>query len=154
MKIFNNKYLPLFLGIMLIFIWGCKPYQSLTIEEPQTVKIKSATFNNMSLDISLPIHNPNFYPIKAKKLHAKVYINENAVGTITNTETIKIPANSNKVHNLEIDIDYSDIFDSGFSLRKILKEKNLVLNLRGTLTVKSFLMKRKIEFDKSKSIDF
>ena len=133
---------------------SCKPFQTIIIQEPQEVRIQSATITKMNLTVQLPIHNPNFYPIRVKKLQAVAYINQNAVGDITNTETLKIPGNSDKVQSLQLEVDYSDIFDSGFSLRKILRNKNLQLKLDGEITVKSFLMKKKIQFEKHKSIDF
>src|SRR6056297_227563 len=142
MKLLKMTYLAVFLGTFILFNTGCKPFESLTVQEPETVEIESATISNMSLIIQLPIHNPNFYPIKVKKLVGTLYINKNAVGKIANKETFKIPANSDKLHKLEVDVDYSDIFDSGFSLNRILRNKNLQLKLDGKLTVRSFLMKK------------
>lgn len=153
MKALKSKTLGISLGILLLAIQGCKPFEALTVKEPQNVKIQSATITNMSLVVQLPIHNPNLYPIKVKSLQAKAYINNNAVGKITNHETIKIPGKSDKVHTLKLDVDYSDIFDGGFSLSKILRKRNLELKIDGTLKVQSFLLKKKINFQERKSLD-
>jgi LEA14-like dessication related protein len=151
----NLLKIKLFLfGITIICLFsGCKSYEQVTVKEPEQVAIQSATLNNMNLLVKMPIHNPNFYPIKVKRLQANVYINQNAVGKIKNNETIKIPANSDKVHEVEININYSEIFDSGFSLMAILRANQFKLQLDGSLTIKSFLVKKEVQFKKSKAIE-
>jgi LEA14-like dessication related protein len=152
MKIIQPKYIPLVIAAIL-FISSCKPYESITVEKPEKITVNSANLSEMNLTVRLPISNPNFYPVKVKKIYATAYINQNAVGKVTSSETIEIPANSDRTHNLELDVDYSDVFDSGFSLTKILQAKSLKLNLKGNLVVKSFLMKKEVNFNRSKAID-
>ncbi len=152
MKIIKVKYALLFTAVILL-ISSCKPYESIKVEQPEKITVNSANLSQLNLTVRLPINNPNFYPVKVTKIYATAYINQNAVGKVTNKQTIEIPANSDKTHNLELDIDYSDIFDSGFSLSKILQAKSLKLNLKGKITVKSFLMKKEVNFNRSKDID-
>ena len=152
MKLLQNSFYILFISLF-ITLSGCKSYQSIIVEEPQNVKINSANLNNMNLTLQLPIKNPNFYPIKVKRIYADVYLNQNAVGKITNKEKLKIPGNSDEIHDLELNINYSDIFDSGFSLMRLLRSKKLQIKLEGYVEVRSFLIKKEVKFNESKAIE-
>ncbi|MFP3859949.1 MAG: LEA type 2 family protein [Bacteroidales bacterium] len=145
-----------FIAITLISVLslsGCKPYKTITVEEPEKVEIQSASLREMNLKIVLPVHNPNFYSVKLKKIDAIGYINDNEIGNIINNETLTIPANSDKSHELEININYSDLVNKNFPIMKLLKEKEVNFKIKGTLHVKSLFKKRKIDFYKSKMIN-
>lgn len=148
-----HSSLIIFVLISILSLSGCKPYETVTVEEPEKVEIQSASLREMNLKIVLPVHNPNFYSVKLKKLDAKGYIDNKEIGNIVNNEKLTIPANSNKSHELEININYADLINKNFPVMQLLKEKEVNFEIKGTLHIKSFFSKRKINFSKKKTIN-
>ncbi|MFO8236434.1 MAG: LEA type 2 family protein [Bacteroidales bacterium] len=148
-----SSYLTVLTIVSLLNLLGCKPYESITVKEPEKIEIQSASLSDMDVKIVLPIHNPNIYPVKLKKIDATGYINNKKIGNIINNETLSIPANSDKSHDLEININYADLVNKNLPVMQLLREKAVTLEIKGTLYVKSFLTKKQIDFHKSQNIN-
>lgn len=137
-------------GMMIIL--GCKQYKPLEVGDPENLKLKALSGNSLEVTIHLPIRNPNLYSIKVTKLEGSAYINDQKAGKIHSSEKIKLPARSDKIHEVPLEIDYSDLLSSGISLMKVLQTRQVDLTLKGTLTAQSFLYKKDFHFNRKKTV--
>jgi len=133
-------------------VLGCKQYKPLEVGDPENLKLKGLSGNALEVTIHLPIRNPNLYSIKVTKLSGTAFINDQKAGRIRSSEKIKLPARSDKIHEVPLEIDYSDLLSSGISLMKVLKTRQVDLTLKGTLTAQSFLYKKDFHFNRKKTV--
>ena len=147
------KYLHIIFFIALLSVTGCKTYESLEVGKPTNLKVKSLSENTVDLTLELPIRNPNIYRIKVTRIEGSAFINDKKAGDIKSTEKVKLPANSDKTHEVMLRVDYSDLLSGGMSFMSILKDGEVTLSLKGSLTAKSFLYKKELDFNRKSTLD-
>ena len=139
--------------IALLGLFGCKTYEPLEVGEPTNLKVKALSENTVDLSLELPIRNPNIYRIKVTRIEGAAFINDKKAGEIENKENVKLPANSDKRHEVMLKVDYSDLLSSGMSVMNILKDGKVTLSLKGSLTAKSFLYRKELNFNRKSTLD-
>ena len=139
--------IALFLGLA-----SCSSFKPIEIGNPKDFQIHSIQANKIKATIFLPVKNPNLLGVKVKEVDATVFINNEKTGNVTNSENLKIPAKSDKIQELKFEIDLSDIVSGGLSIFKIIKEREVSLRMEGTITAKTLFTKRKIQFNKERTI--
>lgn len=146
------KYIRIIFLLALLGLAGCKSYKPLEVGKPKNLKVNALSESSVNLSLELPIRNPNVYRIKVTRVEGSAFINEKKAGEIKSREKLKLPANSDKIHKVSLIVDYSDLFSSGMSFMNILKEGEVTLAIKGTLTAKSFLYKKELEFNRKRTL--
>ena len=151
-----NKLLRFFSLItvtaILISFTSCRSFKPIKVGSPNDFQVHSVNTQRINASIYLPIKNPNLFSVKIKEIHAIAYVNDTKTGNVINSETLKIPANSNKTQKLTFDIDLSDMVSGGISIFSILRDRKVDLKLEGTVTAKALFTKRKINFSEERTI--
>lgn len=140
------------LGVLLA-TGACSSLQPVEVGEPSNLEVSSLSGSKVNLKLSLSIKNPNIYRIKVTSIRADAYINDTKAGEITNKENISLPARSDQVHRLKLDVNFSDLVGSGISVMEILRKGKLDMKIKGSLTTRSFLYKKEIPFSRQKSLN-
>ncbi|MGM0496907.1 MAG: LEA type 2 family protein [Bacteroidota bacterium] len=151
----NKKIKTLTFVSLIAFLLGfasCSSFKPIEVGNPKDVQIHSIKANKIKATIFLPIKNPNLFGVKVKEIDATVFINDKKTGNVINSETLKIPANSDKTQKLKFEIDFSDIISGGLSIFKIMNERKVDLRLEGTITAKTLFTKREMDFNKERTI--
>lgn len=151
-----NKHIKTLTIVSLIaFILGfasCSSFKPIEGGNPKDIQVHSIQTNKIKASLFLPIKNPNLFGVKVKKIDATVFINDEKTGHVISSETLKIPAKSDKTQELKFEIDFSDIASGGLSIFKILREREVDMRLEGTITAKSMFSKREMDFIKERTI--
>jgi LEA14-like dessication related protein len=147
------KYKRFIIIIALLGLIGCKTYEPLEVGEPRNLKVKSLSGSTVDLSLELPIRNPNIYRINVTGIEGSAFINEKKAGDIKSTEKVKLPANSDKTHEVLLKVDYSDLLSGGMSVMSILKNGKVNLSIKGSLTAKSFLYRKELNFNRKSTLD-
>lgn len=137
---------------LLIGFTSCSSYKPIEVGNPKDVQVHSIQTNKIKATLFLPIKNPNLFSVKVKEIDATVFINDQKTGNLINSETLKIPAHSNKTQEIKFEIDFSDIVSGGLSIFKILKEREIDMRLEGTITAKTLFSKKEMDFVKERTI--
>jgi len=151
----NNKIKKLTFVSLIALLFGfasCSSYKPIEAGNPKDVQVHSIQANKIKATIFLPVKNPNLFGVRVKEIDATVFINDKKTGNVVNSETLKIPANSDKTQELKFEVDFSDIVSGELSLFKILKERKIDLRLEGTITAKTLFLKREMDFTKERTI--
>jgi len=146
------NYVRTIFFIVLLGLFGCKTYKPLEVGNPTNLKIEALSANEVDFSIELPIRNPNIYKIKVTKIEGMAFINDKKAGEIQSNETIKLPANSDKIHEFSLKVDYSDILSSGMSFLNIIRSGEVKLSINGELVAKSFLYRKELQFDSQRIV--
>ncbi|MGM0530141.1 MAG: LEA type 2 family protein [Bacteroidota bacterium] len=147
------KYIRFILFIALLGLIGCKTYEPLEVGEPRNLKVKALSESTVDLSLELPIRNPNIFRINVTRVEGSAFINDKKAGEIESTEKLKLPANSDKTHDVLLTVDYSDLLSSGMSVTSILKSGEVTLAIKGSLTAKSFLYRKELDFNRKSTLN-
>ena len=138
--------------VLFIILSSCKAYKTVDIGDVNNVNFKGMADNKISLELSVPVTNPNAYKIKIKSMDLDVTINGKYLGKMKNADEIIIPAKSNDVQIFPVDIHVTNILASMSSLYKIRKSKSFEMQIEGTIKVKAFISSKTIEVSEKQSV--
>lgn len=79
--------------IASVLLSSCNIYKSIDIGGVDNVDFKGMADNKVSLQLKVPVENPNGYKLKITKMDLDVTINGKYLGKMTNSEDIIIPKN-------------------------------------------------------------
>ncbi|MFW5943685.1 MAG: LEA type 2 family protein [Bacteroidota bacterium] len=147
------KHIRILFFIVTLSLMGCKTYKPLEIGEPRNLKLESLSESTVDLSMELPIRNPNIYRIKVTRVEGSAFINDKKAGDIKNTEKVRLAANSDRIHDVMLRVDYSDLLSGGMSVMSILREGEVTLSLKGSLIARSFLYKKELDFDRESKVN-
>ncbi len=108
----------------------------------------------LSMKADLLIHNSTNHKVVVRKLDATVFYGGAEGGTITVTEKIRMPAHSEQVYAVPVDVTLSHLGSmiKAFVESAVNRQKK-ELHLRGTLKVRSGILLKKIPFDEKQKIN-
>lgn len=133
------------LVILTIALSSCSAYKSVDIGGVDNVQFKGMVDNKVSIELLVPITNPNAYKIKIKSMDLDITINGKYLGKMKNSEEIVIPAKSNEIQNLPVDIYVKNMLASMSTMYKMRKSGKFEMEIAGTMKVKAFLHNKTIE---------
>ncbi|PLX10974.1 MAG: hypothetical protein C0597_15840 [Marinilabiliales bacterium] len=146
------KYL---LGVLLfsILLSSCGAYKAVNIGNVENVNFKGMIDNKISLELQVPVSNPNNYKIKIKTMDFDVSINGNYLGKMKNTNEMIIPKKSDEIQNLVVDIYMKNALAGVATFYRLRKEKKFDMEISGKIKVKALLKTKTIEVSEKQSID-
>ena len=150
----NMKKAKIGLVFTVIFIstvlTSCFSLQELKIGEIKNIQMKGLNNNLITLQITLPIENPNPYRLKIKSSDLKVVVNKNEVGKIKQMENLIIPGKSSKDYDVRVVVEITNIAGGLMSAYKLVQGSNADIRLSGKIKVQSFLYFKTIDIEEYK----
>lgn len=142
------------IGLLLLTITlsSCNAYKSVNIGNINDVSFKGMVDNKISLDLQIPITNPNGYKIKIKSMDLDVSINGSYIGKMGIANEIIIPAKSDEVHLFPVDIYVKNALASMSAMYKMRKAKSFEIEIDGTINVKAFLNAKTIKVSEKQHV--
>ncbi len=137
---------------LFIILSSCNVYKSVDIGSIENVNFKGMVDNKISLELQVPVTNPNGYKIKIKEMDLDVTINGKYLGKMKNADEIIIPAKSSDIQIFPVDIHVKNILTSMSSLYKIRKSKSFEMQIEGTIKVKALLNSKTIKVSEKQSV--
>ncbi len=140
--------------IILIFISviNASCYKNITVGKIEGVKINKISQQGVSLEIAVPIKNPNFYKIKIKKADLKIFLNDFELGKIKKVYSFVIPKKSNQVHKLKVDIEVSNFMTGLFALMSSLSKRKIKIKINGKIKAKASIFSKSIKVDEESNV--
>ena len=138
--------------VLIIVLSSCNAYKSVNIGDVSNVNFKGMVDNKISLELSVPVTNPNNYKIKIKDMDLDVTINGKYLGKMKNANEIVIPSKSDEVQVFPVDIHVSNLLTSMSSLYKMRKAKSFEMQIEGKIKVKALLKSKTIEVSEIQNV--
>lgn len=132
---------------MAITISSCINLEELQIGEIKNIQMKGLNNNLITLQITVPIQNPNPYRLKIKGGDLKVSVNNNEIGKIKQMENLVISAKSSKDYDIRIVVEITNITGGLASAYRLVQGNNADIRLTGKIKVQSFLYFKSIEIE-------
>lgn len=133
-----------FLLFLFIVLESCKPVQPLEFQGVESVNFLGMESGNANLQIKLKIKNPNNFKIKVKRYDLEGLVNNQSLGKIDVKKKIVIEKKSEQSYEVELSAPTSRLFALAPTL---MMNKNVMLNLRGSLRAKAYGISKKFEID-------
>ena len=109
--------------------------------------------NKLSLDLKVPISNPNNFKLKIKSLDFDISVNDRFIGKMKNDTLIIVPKHFDGVQSFPVYVQLDNLLSNAMMLYKLKKEKQVEIKVEGEITVKSFLHNKKIKVSEKQVVD-
>jgi len=139
--------IPLFLIALLSIISVSCKYQQITVGKPAGLKVNEIKTGNVSLQVDLPVNNPNNFSFTLKKIDLDVYVGEINVGNVKRTQKTRIEAKSNDVHAVDVSFKPAELLGNSFKIVSELSRREIEIGVKGKVKVGRFIFSKNIDVD-------
>ena len=150
----NNMKIKKIIGLVVIsmILSSCNSFKSVDIGDVNGVNFKGMVDNKISLELQIPISNPNGFKIKIKSMDLNVTVNGNYIGEMKNANEIVIPSKSEEVHNVVVDIYMKNALAGMATFYRMRKSKSFEMEIDGTIKAKAFLKNKTIKVSEKQTV--
>ena len=154
MKKMKSESLKVFSLLMFFTLLtaSCTIVKPVKVGAVKTLKVNEFSFKKINLEVLLPIKNPNWVNFKITDIDLDVSLNNIKLGKINNGKEFNIKANSDEVHNFEIDVKLSNLLVGAFSLINSLQKNEIELNVVGYIKGKSLIFTKKVKINQTRNV--
>ncbi|MGE0088341.1 MAG: LEA type 2 family protein [Bacteroidales bacterium] len=152
MKYLYNKLAIGFVIITMLFT-ACNVYKMVDVGDVNDVKFRGMEGNKLSLDLKVPISNPNNFKLKIKSLDFDISVNDRFIGKMKNDTLITVPKHFDGVQSFPVYVQLDNLLSNAMMLYKLKKEKQVEIKVEGKLIVRSFLHYKKIKVSEKQTVD-
>jgi len=137
----------LIIAPILLVISACFSYEEVTIVEFAVVDFKELSADGITVDISAQIRNPNNYKITVVKTNLLLSLNGINLGKANVRSKLVLPKNSNEVHKITVTLKGSQLETALPSILLSALGGQMNMRIKGTVTAKARLLRKKIDVD-------
>ncbi len=142
------------LGLLIIIVvfTSCNAYKTVNITGVEKVVFKGMVDNKISLELKIPIENPNWYKIKIKSMDFDVRVNGSYLGKMKNSKEIIIPAKSDSLQVFPVEIHVKNFLSSMSILYKLRNANSVDMEIEGKMKVRALLSGKTIEISEKQRV--
>lgn len=145
-------YKKLAILFIVLILSSCNAYKTVNFTGVKHVEFKGMMNNKISLELSVPIENPNWYKLKIKSMDFDVRVNGSYLGKMKNGKEIIIPAKSDTLQVFPVDIYVKNLFGAMSTLNKMRNSRSVEMQIEGSMKVKALLSSKTIEISEKQRI--
>jgi len=142
----------LLIAPVLLVISSCLTYEEVKIVRFVGVDVKKMSAAGVEVDVKVQISNPNSYKISVVKTNLNVSLNGKDLGKAHVKNKLVLPKNSNEVHTITIQLKGSQLKAALPSIIAGAMGASMKMRLKGTITARARMLRKKIDVDYSDSI--
>lgn len=139
------------LGLMALCN-SCSLVEKIKVGKIESFKLEKVSNQSVTVDLYLPIANPNIFSYKVNNIHIDLEVNGEYIGCINHVQDIVIGAKTNQVQELTFDLSMPSLLQGAFRIMKTLSARTIKVKMNGYVKVKSFLFARKITVNSENTI--
>ena len=130
----------------LLFLFGCKP---------DIIDIKNIQLDGKDVKIEILINNPNVFTITLSNIKMDLFIDNYRFKDLLYKPEIKLKPFSKKYYPMTVNIEpLKHPYASTGALMSLITQDSTLLQMRGTVLVKSLFFKKRIKFSEKIYIKF
>ena len=137
----------LIIAPILLVISACLSYEEVTVIEFADVDFKELSADGITVDISAQIRNPNNYKISVVKTNLMLSLNGINLGKANVKSRLVLPKNSNEIHKITVNLTGSQLKAALPSIMLSALGGQMNMRIKGTITAKARMLRKKIDVD-------
>jgi len=127
-----------------LFLSGCKGFTEVDVGDIQNFRLLGVENNIVKIQLDVPVTNPNHYNFHLVGANVDIMLNGSRFGTVDHIDKILIPADSEQIYTIKLDVKISNMLGGVFTVMNLLGSKNIDIALEGTIKARYFLFPRTI----------
>ena len=143
----------LFISLLAIGFSSCMQSEDLKLNEVESVVIKSIDNDEMKMNISLLINNPNKLRFRVNEIDLGIFAGDVELGRVEDIEAFDLLPDSVQSYSIPVVVSFENIENNANQITKALLKKGGKMRLKGYIEARSFIFSKKIEIDKEKRIN-
>jgi LEA14-like dessication related protein len=143
--------IALIISPILLVIFGCLSYEEVTVVEVADVEFKEMSADGITVDIHAQISNPNNYKISVVKTNLMLLLNGANLGKAHVKNNLVLPKHSDDVHKITVNIKGSQLKAALPSILLSALGGEIKMRIKGTITARARMLRKKIEVDFTES---
>ena len=153
MKLFSHIKTLLIIILIGITFTSCN-YKEVEIFEVKNITLGKIKADNISLNTTIHIKNPNNYKIKITKYDLDVKLHNQTFKIKDDNANILIPKKFDGIIKVPLKLKSQKVlsFSTLATMYKVFSAKSIDIGAKGTVSAKLFLFKKKIKVDEQKTI--
>ena len=143
-------------GMLLIAsmaLSGCKGLEEIEITGVDHFEFRGIEDNTILFTTDVAISNPSAVAFTVRDINLRAMVEGNYLGSLTNDETVRIPARSDSVYNMDFNLRMTNIFTGASLFLSLSKQKEVNVELQGYVRSRSGLVTKKVEVQESMNIE-
>ncbi len=155
MKKYLNFTGLLFIILLSLFQVSCN-YNDVVISDIKDVKLEKINADNISLNITVPIVNPNSFKINITKYNLLIKINNQEFQLVEVKRNIRIPKKFNGTISFPIKLKSNKVFSlkTLTNLYRLFSSKKAEIEVVGTIKIRVLLIPKKININEKRTVNF
>ena len=137
-----------------LLLSSCIKYEQVEVIGVEDIGINQFSTQGVVVEISLRVHNPNNYKITIVNSDLDIFVKDKRAGKAKITNRIVIPKNSREVHKVIVKANYNELMGAiKGNFLGLLTGGSMDLRLKGQITAKAKMLKKKFPVDFKKRVD-
>ncbi len=134
--------------ILLIFLFAsCGNFENIEFGDPQDFKVKGFEDNFLMVNVNVPVKNPTIYRINLKEIDVRVFLNGKYIGKLLIDDNVIIKGKESRTCELPVKVRLNNLLGAAFIMMNLKKGQQVEVKFEGTITAKTFLLKKTVEID-------
>ena len=127
----------IFLGALVGLLAGCGGLKELRVGNITGVKLNGINNNQLNIELTVPIENPNAFKVKLKDADLTVSSGKTLVGNIRQMDDLVISGHSSQEYSIRVKVELANIKDNMFAIYGLIRDKES-LRMSGVIKVRAF----------------
>ena len=132
---------------------GCKGLDAIEITDVDHFDFKGIEDNIIHFTTDVTVSNPSAVAFRVRDINLRAVVDGNYLGSITNDETIRIPAHSDSVYNMNLNLRLTNMFSAASIFFSFSKQREVDVELQGYVKSRSGLVSKTVDVEESMRIE-
>ncbi len=143
--------------VILIVIYAltcsCGGIKSLEVGEPESFSFKGVKDNVVTIELALPVNNPNPYKFTLTAIDMDIWVNNSFIGTVEEMNKTEIPGNFDGVQDFVLDVKMNSLLGGLFSFFSLMGKDSITVEMKGTIRGRYLLLSKEVEINEKNIIE-
>jgi LEA14-like dessication related protein len=146
MKKISTGILLLLAFAVFLFV-ACTGLKEIKIGSPRNIEVKGFENNKLSLEIILPVENPNPYKVKVKDADIRIMNGDTELGKVVQMNDMAVAGKSARDYPLQVTVELTGLKGNIFSIYKIFAGKKNNIRITGKIKAGYLLYRKTVNID-------
>lgn len=144
----------LLIAPLIFMLASCSFYTEVEVKEVQNIAVTDFTQDLVQAEVTMLIHNPNWYAVTLTQSDIDVFVNQRDMGKVNLVEKVKLPSKSTTSYTIKLQGNYETVGNDFLgNLLGLLMAPEAEFKAKGYVKGRALLIGREVPVDITEMID-